>query len=164
MGRPTVEALLARAVPAPNGCLEWQGATSGGYGCVRYHSSPGVGKGARCHRLILEAHVGRDLLPHEFALHTCDNPLCINVEHLYVGTAKDNMRDCLSRGRAKGGRITPLFGEANPVSKLTDDQAREIRTRRRDGEKGCSLASEFGVSAATVCEIAKGLRYPERTI
>lgn len=52
--------------------------------------------------------------------HKCDNPACINIEHLELGTQKDNVQDMIKRGRKP-------IGENSPVAKLTDEQVREIR-------------------------------------
>jgi hypothetical protein len=52
--------------------------------------------------------------------HKCDNPLCINPEHLFVGTRKDNVDDCINKGRN-------VRGEKCNFAKLTEEQAREIK-------------------------------------
>lgn len=54
--------------------------------------------------------------------HTCDNPRCINPDHLLIGTLKDNMQDMISRGRNN-----PLIGEKNPKAKLNEKYVVEIR-------------------------------------
>ncbi len=75
------------------GCWEWQRGTRGGYGRVRYR-----GKQLRTHRLAWYLAVGE--IPAGFlVLHTCDNPLCCNPVHLWLGTNRDNLQDAGAKGR-----------------------------------------------------------------
>ena len=75
-------------------CEEWQGARHGhGYGQLYVG-----GKTVRAHRLIWMQHHGHTDLD---ILHDCDNPACINMDHLRAGTHTDNMNDMISRGRYK---------------------------------------------------------------
>lgn len=79
--------------------------------------------------------------------HRCDNPPCINPDHLELGTNADNMRDMSTRGRS-------LRGEKNPKAKLTEDDVRTIR--RRYAEEGISttrLGDEYGISSPMVSYI-----------
>jgi hypothetical protein len=73
-------------------CWEWQGSrTEAGYGLMWYD-----GKLRYAHRIAI------DLEGDLFACHKCDNPPCVNPNHLFVGTQKDNVQDMLSKGRARG--------------------------------------------------------------
>lgn len=83
-----------------------------------------------------------------YVLHSCDNPLCINPEHLSVGTAKDNSRDMVTRNRHAAG-------ERSGQALLTKEKASFIR-RSRHKIKGVDLAKMFGVSPQTICGIQKG--------
>lgn len=89
-----------------------------------------------------------------FVCHRCDNTLCVNPEHLFLGTHADNMRDARSKGRATlvGGSLP---GEQSNVAKLTDAKVLEIRRRVRAGEKQVALAAEFGVSFQAIGKIHK---------
>lgn len=83
-------------VHKPNGCHEWLGATNGRYPQVRVGGRKG--KALYLHRLsFVSSHgaLGKGL----YVLHRCDNPLCINAEHLFAGTQSDNIRDCVAKGR-----------------------------------------------------------------
>ena len=51
------------------------------------------------HRYALERKLGRELEPGEVARHTCDNPICVNPDHLLPGTQRDNVDDMMRRGR-----------------------------------------------------------------
>lgn len=85
--------------------------------------------------------------------HTCDNPPCCNPAHLLTGTHTDNMRDMAERGRAV---CRDQKGEANPLSKLTADQVRQIRADRFAGEMVKDIASRYGVTRSAVSMILSG--------
>lgn len=80
---------------AANGCHEWNGSRdTGGYGRMRHG-----GKAMPAHRAIWEIHNGP--VPRELVMrHTCDNPPCVNLEHLLVGTKQQNAQDMLDRNRS----------------------------------------------------------------
>jgi len=77
-----------------NGCKEWTGyLTEWGYGRVRYR-----GKKMLAHRVIWE--IMHEGIPEGMlVLHKCDNPSCCNIDHLFLGTHKDNFDDAVSKGR-----------------------------------------------------------------
>lgn len=131
----------------PNGdCLEWtKGHSEFGYG---YTEVNGVSIG--CHRLalILEGIDPGNL----FVCHTCDNPCCCNPKHLFLGTHKDNNLDKLNKGRHKSGN-TPQKGEENGLSKLTDDQVKDIRMLHNQGINGNQLAFKYNVDRTTIYNI-----------
>ena len=80
-----------------------------------------------------------------YVLHGCDTDgRCVCLKHLRAGTAKENAAD-----RTKDG---------NTVMKLSDDQVRAIRKRRREGEKQRSIAAAFGCSRQHVSDIASRKR------
>ncbi|MBK9972574.1 MAG: HNH endonuclease [Acidimicrobiaceae bacterium] len=93
--------LLANCRPE-NGCIIWEGATNNkGYGRLQWRGRP-----VQVHRLVLALATGRDIdevLTDTLALHSCDNPPCCNPEHLRWGTAADNTRDAIERGRLRPG-------------------------------------------------------------
>lgn len=84
-------------------------------------------------------------------LHRCDNPTCVNPAHLFLGDNADNVRDKVSKGRAKG-----LKGEAHPNSKLTESDVRMIRMRLASGETCISIAKAFGVTDVLISYIKLG--------
>jgi hypothetical protein len=84
----------------PTGCWEWNGGKhSQGYGVLNVH-----GRSVYPHREMLQIKLGRQLGKGMFACHTCDNPPCMNPEHLFEGTLQDNNKDMHNKGRASGGR------------------------------------------------------------
>jgi len=56
------------------------------------------------HRMAYEAHYAEPIPEGMVVMHTCDNPGCFNPNHLVIGTQSDNVQDCMSKGRHKGGR------------------------------------------------------------
>ena len=95
-------------------------------------------------------------------LHKCDNPPCSNPEHLYVGTMKDNMRDCVSRGRL--GPRPDIRGTKNPKAKITDAQAVEVRTIFMSEGKEAKglrvLEKKLGITRKQIIRIAQGKCWP----
>ena len=88
--------LLGNTQETPSGCLEWQGAkNNAGYGHVWW-----FGKYKAVTRLIVELS-GNKIPEGEYACHTCDNPKCINPNHLFVATNRDNIKDAQAKGRKK---------------------------------------------------------------
>ena len=127
-------------------CWEWGGSrTSLGYGRVRLSAA---------HRIavVLDGRDPEGML----VLHQCDNPPCVNPQHLTIGDQFDNMRDMAARGR---GGMKGRYGPDHPKTILTDDQVAEIRSRYT-GKRGelAALSREFGISANHVSWIIKGKR------
>ena len=81
------------------------------------------GKTELAHRASYMLHKGD--IPEGFHVcHTCDTPSCVNPDHLFLGTPKDNMQDCKKKGRMNNGNPK---GESNGKSKLTENDVFEIR-------------------------------------
>ena len=134
------------AIPEPNsGCWLWLGSTfhsqkrSMGYGRYGKHSR-------LAHRVSWELTHGDPGEAH--VCHRCDNVLCVNPDHLYLGDNASNAADKVSRGRQpRGSRIRP--------SKLSEDRVRFIRANMAtpNGE----LARELGVSVNVIWNVKNGL-------
>ena len=126
-----------------------------GYALVRI---PGVR--SRCtglHRLVYAEKLGVPLaeIPGVVVRHTCDNPRCINPEHLIGGTRADNNRDRAERGRSAK--------HVDSRCKLTAEQIAEIRRRYQKRPKGnpngvTALSREYGVDAAVIYRYLKGVQ------
>lgn len=91
----------------------------------------------------------------KFVCHKCDNPSCVNPDHLFLGDAKTNAVDCKNKGRNLLGRESLLLGTKHPKAKLTDCTVKEIR------EIGSSistrkLARKFGVSQTKIRQVLSG--------
>jgi hypothetical protein len=91
--------LNERSETTPTGCREWRGVTRKKYGVACWK-----GRQYAAHRISLMLAVGPPPVGKPQALHHCDNPPCINPEHLYWGDVADNRQDASRRGRASGGR------------------------------------------------------------
>jgi len=89
--------------------------------------------------------------PEPCALHKCDNPSCVRIDHLFEGTKKQNTADMVSKGRA---RFVPHYGEHHGMAKLSDLQVERIRERAKL-ETQASLARAYGVSATQICAIVR---------
>lgn len=129
-------------------CDEWSGGTdSKGYGKRAWN-----GKTAASHRVAWE--ISNGLIPDGLCvLHKCDNPLCVRVDHLFLGTQSDNMRDMVSKGRNHGKAPR---GETHPGAKLTAAVVAEIRRRVAEGETQASMTRAFGVSKQTISGVVLG--------
>lgn len=134
------------------GCWEWCASrTQAGYG-VGYH--PKVGRQESAHRMMQE-YMRPGSTPGMCVLHSCDNPPCVNPDHLRAGTDADNVRDRISRGRS---RYAPLRGILSPKSKLSAEQVAECRASR---ESSVILAKKFGVSRNTITNARYGKTFSD---
>ena len=84
-------------------------------------------------------------------MHTCDNPACVNPEHLVLGTQKDNVKDMWNKGR-QGVKGMP--GSKHPMAVLTEELVRQIKNNKQ--HTGKQLAAMYSVSPATVSMIKSG--------
>lgn len=140
--RVTRDNILDLSLPEPNsGCWLWLGSIipTTGYGRIGLRSEP-------AHRASFEAHGGA--IPAGLVLrHRCDNPACVNPDHLEPGTHADNVADCVRRGRnARGSR--------NRHAVLDEEQVAAARARLAAGASQAAEARRLGVSHGIVHRIA----------
>lgn len=135
------ERFFSRFIKLDNGCWQWRAHTDkDGYGVL-----PGDRKNTRAHRLSYELHNGP--IPDELIVcHHCDNPGCVNPDHLFIGTKKDNAQDALKKRRH-------YVGEKNGRSKLTEENVKEILHSSLNGQQ---LANKFDVTRHTVNNVRRG--------
>lgn len=125
------------------GCWEWCGyREKAGYGRVMWQR-----KSERAHRLSWMAFCG-PLPKGAHVLHKCDNPPCINPDHLSLGTHADNMHDMAKKGRRKGVGGVP--GEKHYSAKLTVDMVLKIRAATGSMSE---IGKKFGVCPKQVWAI-----------
>jgi hypothetical protein len=125
-------------------CWNWKaGKDDHGYGKFKFN-----GHAYHSHRLSWIFCNGN--IPDKLqVLHHCDNPACVNPNHLFLGTPTDNMQDMTKKGRS-------MYGEKGNNAKLTWDQVQQIRERRKHGEMNCVMALEFKVNRATISRVVTG--------
>lgn len=126
-------------------CMEWPNIKRGRYGSISVS-----GKSTRTHRLAYEIAIG-PIPDGLWVLHKCDNPSCFRPVHLFLGTARDNTLDCVQKGRKNAP-----FGERHSKAKLTDEDARLIRTLYAKGLPERMLAESCGVTRQCVREVVTG--------
>jgi len=148
-------------VREPESCWIWTGLIwkNNGYGRISLR-----GKSVSVHRFSYILHNGA--IPEGLDVcHTCDNKLCVNPAHLWLGTDADNMADRDAKGRTARGLRSGMYtkpetrrvGEKNGRAKLTEDNIREIRTHWQGGGYLMrELADEYGVSDSAIWFIIHG--------
>jgi DNA-binding CsgD family transcriptional regulator len=123
---------------AETGCWNWKGAKQ-----VRGYGELSIGgKKYAAHRLSYALFHGQ--WPGRlYVCHSCDNVSCVNPDHLFLGTQKDNLQDMAAKGRS-------MRGERNAQAKLRDDDVKAIRASGYTKQK---LADQYGVSLSTIQSI-----------
>lgn len=128
------------------GCHVWQAnRDKDGYGKITINRVS-----MRAHRVSF-ARVFGEIPPGAMVCHRCDNPPCVNPEHLFLGTAQENAADQIAKGRRQFYR-----GSAHGCAKLTDRDVLEIRAASGAQRE---IADRFGVSRGLVGRIQRGERW-----
>jgi hypothetical protein len=123
------------------GCLEWTGAKDE-KGRGNFKLKGKTVKAPRAAWLLQKGEIPDGMM----VCHECDNPRCIEIGHLFLGTQADNMADCAKKGRAK----------RNGGGKLTEADAAQIKLRLSLGERPSVLCREYGVSDQLISQIRRG--------
>jgi hypothetical protein len=145
--------LVANYIPEPNsGCWLWlRSLNQDGYGSMSVRS-----RSDRTHRVAWRSFKG--VIPRGMCVcHRCDVRSCVNPDHLFLGTKRDNDADMRAKGRHSP--LPSTRGERNARAKLGEGDVGEIRRRRRQGENWKILAREYGVSHKTIWKVNAGLSW-----
>ena len=139
-GELSIEVRFIAKVIKTSTCWLWTGAkTRDGYGHIIYN-----GRYRKAPQIAWELANGRPFPKELWALHTCNNPGCVNPEHIYPGTARDNHLDAVKSG-------TFLSGDRSPKAKITSQQVAEIRSFPKLKQR--ELAVRYGVSQSHISDI-----------
>lgn len=123
------------------GCWNFKGCkTKSGYGRIRVN-----GVHWMAHRYSLSCHLGRPIADGMVVMHLCDNPSCVNPEHLKEGTQKENIEDCISKGRA-----TKATGKRMPRRDPSEERKAMVIRRYHKGWTATSIARYHKLSVAWV--------------
>ena len=142
MAMKTLEERFWAKVDKGGECWVWTAAKKhDGYGIIGVGGKDGGV--IRAHRLSAKW-AGMEI-EGRCVLHRCDNPSCVNPDHLFLGTPADNMADRKTKGRYNGTN-----------AKLTAEQVAAIRVRRSAGERTMALAEEFGVGQRQIYYVCSG--------
>lgn len=132
--------LESRSIKTSSSCWEYPTVKNHRYGKIMVDGT--LYYAHRLSYLLNRGPIG-DLL----VCHHCDNPPCVNPDHLFLGTPRENMADMVAKDRSGIRELN------HPHGKLTDEQIREIRAKHARGIPGSWLASEYGVSRQHVHDI-----------
>jgi len=133
-------------VKKTDGCWEWQACKVQGYG--RFNVDR---KSMLAHRYVLTLY-GITIPSGMHVCHHCDNPGCVNPDHLFIGDDAANHRDMVMKGRS-------TRGERNPRAVLTENDVRKIKMLAHLGARTGELACKFGVWPAAISKIRHGQRW-----
>lgn len=132
-------------------CWLWTGyKNERGYGVI-YSGAP-QRRVLKAHRVVYELEKGK--IPNGLILcHHCDTPACVNPNHMFVGTHRENVLDMLRKGRRK---TEYAVGERQGCAKLTSDSIPVILS---DPRPASALAEQYGVNASTIRRVRQGIQW-----
>lgn len=134
-------------VEKTDGCWLWRACTiPDGYGMFRDKLA---------HRTSWEMENG-PIPPGMHVCHHCDNPPCVRPDHLFLGTASDNMQDRNAKGRHYSTK-----GEGNGHAKLAASDVPRVKQMAKAGQSYREIAGSLGVSRSSIAHIVKGRTWKE---
>lgn len=118
----------------------------------------GVPRGEYAYRVSWQIHHG-DVPEGMLVCHKCDNPLCVNPNHLFLGTHKDNLDDCYAKGRGIGQRFaTDDRLIPSKFKKLSPSEVESIHAEHQSGKSMTLIAEAYDVSLSLISRIVRGER------
>jgi hypothetical protein len=153
--RPKAHEILFKNIniASENDCWVYKGNIKRGYGSI-YSNGHCIG----AHRVSYQYHKG-EIPESMFICHACDNKLCVNPKHLFIGTPLDNMRDKIQKGRSNYA-----LGSNTGSPKLTETQVKEIKLKLLQNLSIKCLSEEYNVCRETIRRIKIGRRWSHITI
>lgn len=135
-------------------CWFWRGTINNVWGYGQFFVN---GVYIRAHRYSYEIHKG-EIPPGLYICHSCDNTNCVNPDHLWAGTQKENIRDCMRKARKQAAPV--MVGENNPIAKLCNNDVRLIRKMYLTGKYSqTTLSHKFKVSQAVISSVIRRNRW-----
>lgn len=140
----TIERFKAKTKLGDGGCIEWTAYTDRKMGYGMFWLDGTMHLSHRVAYMFAHGSIPKGL----HVCHSCDNPKCVNPEHLWVGTNQDNVND-----KCRKNRAARLIGENHPSAKLKEDDVLMIRSSKLNGAE---IARRMGIDRSTVNYIRKG--------
>jgi hypothetical protein len=138
------------------GCWGWKGSlTKQGYPVMSCRKEIGSDRGHRASWII---HKGV-IPPGMYICHSCDNPICTNPDHLWVGTYQQNQDDKMKKGRHRWEPPPIKKGEENASSKLKTEDVIKIKTMIKEGYSLAFIGKQFNVHRKTIGRIKNGTHW-----
>jgi hypothetical protein len=139
------ESFFKKVFPEPNtGCWLWSGAAHPryGHGCLNGQFYEGLNWAHRYSYFVHNGDFDRSLC----VCHKCDNPSCVNPEHLFLGTAHDNQHDKIRKGRQQRG-------EKHAFAKLSEQDVKDIRELKASGLSFGEIAKSYNMNITSIFHV-----------
>ena len=158
--KPLWDRFHAKFVIGAGGCWLWTGAVGGRDG--RAMIGAGIDRPDGPDKKVIYAARAAWILYRgpiplgKKVLHSCDNPICVNPEHLFLGTQADNVNDSVVKGRWRSADYQPVRGDKASWAKLSADDVIRIRKREKTSRQ---YAAEYGVSPGCIRGVWTGRKW-----
>lgn len=149
--KPAIDRFMDKVkICSENDCWLWTGATDNAFGYGKFRLN---GKSINAHRasfILFNGEIPEGL----FVCHKCDNPPCVNPEHLFVGTSEDNNKD-----RSNKGRTARLDGYLSPSAKLNVPIVLKIREMYENNTTVAKISKLLNISYRTVWDVCNRISW-----
>lgn len=158
MSEPIEQRFMRKVVKEDGGCWRWTAAVVRAVGYGRFGMAGAEVEYA--HRASWRLFRG-EIPDGIYVCHRCDVRTCVNPDHLFLGTAADNMRDAAIKGRIRFPAASFASDETHQVARLTNEQVLEIRRTPNEYGSLKRLAEKFGVHHATIWNARTGRTFKD---